>query len=263
MPKKNYTFKTWMPLEKNGNSIILKKQIGDKEISFIRGSASNTVLDKQDEIVTTEFINKMKNSALGLNVFYEHNHSIESTVGFIEEISGNEKNFIVDTALESEDDNPFVKMMLKKIDHGIKIGYSIGGRITKARVRYDEDLKKNVKELLDGEIYEVSVTAMPAWNDNWVEPIIKSMADFFEDSENKTEKVLDEIDAVSKLKRMLYDYFYSLQEAIYNIMLSEELSPSDKRNKINQVSQEFAGKIEELSNQIELLLNEINTQMNN
>ena len=268
-------FKALIPLnQKNGHTEIIEKELGGVKTKYLRGIATNTQIDKEDERMSKSFIDKIKSTVQGLNVFAEHEHSIEKTVGYIDEVIDDGDNVIVDTALEDEDNNSIVKSILNKIKHGTKIGYSIGGKITKATKYFDETLKKTITQIEDGEIYEVSLTAMPAGVGTWTVPIRKSLNDLFtqpeiqeqlktkeqesdttddsnaEDIVKKFIKALDEMVQTNKIKDEMWDIFYAFRETLYSIIESTELTPVQKKEKILSISTEFAGKIEELASTI-------------
>lgn len=258
-------FKAFIPMsEQNGKTSVIEKiNSGGLKQKFLIGVATNTQIDKEDERMTKNFINKIRFGCKGLNVFVEHEHSIEKTIGFIEDVGGDEDNLELSVALESEENNSLVKTILSKIDHGTKIGFSIGGKILKAKKVFDTVLNKWINEIDDGEIYEVSVTAIPAGNGTWASVIQKSAKELMKTKEvvaqfneglQKTlaednltiSKVLDEMIEGDKMRSKLYDFFYAFKQAIYNIMESER-TPEQKKETIMAVSEEFARKIEELS----------------
>lgn len=106
-------FKALIPLnQKDGHIEILEKKAGDKTIKYLRGIATNTQVDKEDERMSKSFVDKIKQQILGLNVFVEHEHSIEKTVGYVDEVIDDGDNVIVDTALEDESENELVKKQI-------------------------------------------------------------------------------------------------------------------------------------------------------
>jgi len=281
-------FKALIPLnQKNGHIEIFEKEISNGvKVKYLRGTATNTQIDKEDERMSKAFVDKIKSTVQGLNVFAEHEHSIEKTVGYIDEVIDDGDAVVVDTALENEDDNPLVKSILNKIKHGTKIGYSIGGRITKASKYFDEQLKKTITEIEDGEIYEVSLTAMPAGVDTWTVPIRKSLSDLFTQPEiqeqlkketdsttttdvdsvddnlvKKFTKTLDEMVQTNKVKDEMWDIFYAFRETLYSIVESSDLTPTQKKEKILGVANEFAVKIEQLASEIAELTATIEEQL--
>jgi HK97 family phage prohead protease len=282
-------FKALIPLnQKDGHIEIFEKEIGNGlKVKYLRGTATNTQIDKEDERMSKAFVDKIKSTVQGLNVFAEHEHSIEKTVGYIDEVIDEGDSVVVDTALENENDNPLVKSILNKIKHGTKIGYSIGGRITKASKYFDEQLKKTITEIEDGEIYEVSLTAMPAGVDTWTVPIKKSLSDLFTQPEiqeqlqketdtakpttkaesvddnlvKKFTKALDEMVQTNKVKDEMWDIFYAFRESLYSIVETSELTPTQKKEKILGVANEFAVKIEELATEMAELTATIEAQL--
>jgi phage head maturation protease len=272
-------FKAFIPLTvKNGKVEIIEKSMGDgKMCKYLSGVASNTMVDKEDDRMSKAFIAKMKNQMMGLNVFSEHEHSIDKTVGFIDAVSGDDDNVVVDTALESEEDNEIVKSVLKKIAHGTKIGYSIGGRITKAVKSWDESLKKTVNEIMDGEIYEVSLTALPAGNGTWCMPIQKSLKEMLKamnedkpftiektvkiETAEELTKTLTEMVESDSVNNEIYDLFWAFRSAVHSITFNDDLTPEDKSTKIMAVSAEFAAKIEELSGKLAALMETISENL--
>lgn len=253
-------FKSFIPLSTEDNKTkIFTKEIGGKTVKYLRGIATNTLVDKENERMSKQFIDKIKQTVLGLNVFSEHTHTIDKTLGFVDEVTGDDDSVIIDTALEDDNENVIVKSILNKINHGTKIGYSIGGRILKAKKVYDDTLKKFINEIEDGEIYEVSLTALPAGVGTWVEPIQKSLGEFLKDNVVEPEpdeikkqftKALDEMLQENKVRDEIWEMFYAFREMVYMIVSNTEMTPEQKKLAINKVSEEFGNKIEILSAQI-------------
>ena len=129
---------------------------------FLKGAGTNTIPDKEDEHPSVAFIEKSKSNVLGLNVFLDHDHKVKDTVGFISEVGGNIGELILTTALENPEINKNVKMVLEKIDHGTKIAYSIGGKVTKASEYYHKDLKRKIVKFDEGFITELTLTPYAA-----------------------------------------------------------------------------------------------------
>lgn len=276
-------FKALIPLnQKDGHIEILEKKVGDKTVKFLRGVATNTQVDKEDERMSKSFVDKIKKQILGLNVFVEHEHSIDKTVGYVEEVIDDGDNVVVDTALESEDENPLVKSIVNKLKHGTKIGYSIGGRISKAKKVWDDFAKKTITEIEDGDIFELTLTALPAGVGTWTTPIRKSLKDLFDQQEIKDQlkdndestteisdedfvkkftKALDEMVQANELQNDMWDIFYSFRQAIYSILESTELNPTQKKEKIMALSNEFAVKVEQFASKIAELMTAIEEQL--
>jgi len=267
----NGFFKAYIPLKKgeDGKIAIFTKKVGDKTVKFLRGEATNTKVDKADERVNKSFILKMKDSILGVNVFAEHEHHLEKTLGFIEGVGNeSEDSLILDTALEDADDNELVKKIVNKIEHGTKLFYSIAGKVTKAVKKFDKGAGKVIKDLLDGEIYEVSITALPEGNVDFLRPIMKSMNDFLEEyghndgiDDEELQKTLTEMVASKEVDRKIWDLFYAFRESIYKITNDNDLKPKDKKNKIMKLAKEYASGIENLSSELAKLTETIENEL--
>jgi len=233
-------FKVFIPFDQeNGMAKILEKEVDGKVKKFLHGIASNTTVDREDERISKQFIKKMQQTALGLTVFSEHEHKIEKTIGYIDDTGGDEDNFEILTALEPEfepENNPtgneVVTNILNKLDHGIKLGYSVGGKVTKAHKVFDEKAQRDVRELVDGDVYEVSVTAMPSAYGTWVTPIIKSMNEFI-DEDVEVDEIEEEVEEEASEKPTLEKDFV-LSWAITNGKDTEAVKKAieQKRNEL-------------------------------
>jgi len=284
-------FKAWIPLEYEGGTLkIVEKEVtlakGADPVTrkFLSGVASNTQIDKEDERVSANFIKKMRETAIGLNVFLEHEHTLDKTLGTVSASGGDENNFTAETMLEPEEDNEHVAKVLRKSANGIKLGYSIGGRVTHLTKGVEDG--KNFVNLEDGDLFELSITPMPAGNGTWVQTIAKSMKELvkeYEEHENKDKldekseshvtekgiaelatsltellttpnldssdfsKALEEMVQVDEIRDQMFDFWWAFREAIHFITFNEDLTPDQKGDKIQAYAQEFADKIVELT----------------
>lgn len=301
-------FKTWIPLDYDKSGIkIVEKEVeiegGEKvKRKFLHGVASNTEIDKEDERVSPEFIKKMQNMAVGLNVFLEHDHSLDKTLGTISASGGDDNNFWAETLLEPEEDNENVVKVLKKSKNGIRLGYSIGGRIKK--VSLGKDNEQEFLQLDDGDLFEVSVTPMPAGNGTWVTPISKSMKELFKEyrdkekeasdsaaketmkeqvsesnnelaqqlvkiftdpnlNQNEVSKQLEEMIQVEEMRDQMYDLWWVFRDAMHFITFNDDLTPEQKGDKIRAIAGEFAEKIVALSSSIATLVVTIDEALTN
>jgi hypothetical protein len=270
-------FKAYVPLETgvDGKVKIFEKSVkdGDEErkVKFLRGEASNTKIDKALERVSPQFIKKMRDTVKGRNVFVEHEHHLLKTVGFVDETDGNNDSFIATTALEPEDDNLLVKALLSKIKHGTKLFYSIAGKITKATKQFVEDVNAEVTELIDGEVYELSFTALPEGNVGFVEPIMKSFKELLKNKNltndeiitltEKTMKTLDEMVQRSGIEEDLSNLFWSFRSAVSRITYDSDLTPAKKKDKIISLSEEYGQKVEKLATEVAELTEEIESEL--
>jgi hypothetical protein len=296
-------FKAFIPLVQKNGTFVIEKSNGDGQPNsyYLVGEASNTKIDKADDRMSKNFIKSMRKQMIGLNVFAEHEHDIEKTLGYVSNTDGNDDMVVVETALENPLENTLVDKILKKINHGTKIFYSVAGKITKAYKKVDETINKTVREIEDGIIYEVSLTALPEGDVSFVAPIMKSFDLFMKDSdandpdededetdetdeefendpdEDETDEefeddIIEDVSKISKaLKEMIqsndineqiYNMFYAFRSAIYDITNNSDLTPEEKKNKIMSLAGEYAEQIEMLSSELATLAQTIDEQLN-
>ena len=246
-------------LDSSGKPDIIEKTIGEgQKGKFIVGEASNHSVDKVNDRIGKAFLKKMADTVKGLNVFVEHEHHIDKTIGYISETSmPSDESVVVETALEDEKENALVKSIMNKMKHGTRLFYSVGGRVTKIAKTFVKDLNKTINEVVDGEIFEISLTALPEGNVGFVNAITKSMSEFLKSVdegstvENATEehiiKTLDEMVQSSGIKEELHDMFWAFRDAVGQITHNTDLTPEQKKDKIISLSSEYAGKVETLS----------------
>jgi len=142
---------------------FIEKSVGGEKKHFLKGVASGNWLDREDDIVMPPFIQKMREVAKGLPVFTDHVRTDENMIGSVVELESDDADvFDPITELEPPNENQIVKRLQKRMAKGISYGYSIGGKITKAVKVWDETLQKFVRQIIDGDIYEVSVVPVPA-----------------------------------------------------------------------------------------------------
>ena len=202
--KKDGYFKIFIPFDSKDGTFIIKATDDNKK--YLKGVASATIVDREDDKVESSFIKKMHQNAMGLPVFLDHKHDSEHLVGTIVKTEGDDDYFIPTTQLEDEwsSDDPTgnieVNRLLKRLDSGLKLGYSIGGKITSAVKHWNNKLNKFVRHILDGEIMEVSVTPIAALQGSDVSlTFVKNLnddmfADFDEEIDEDLSNILKEID---------------------------------------------------------------------
>jgi hypothetical protein len=246
---------------------IRKAKRGGKAIYYIEGKASDTSIDLEDDRMGPEFIKTMQETAVGLNIYVDHDHSLDKTVGVIVEAGGDEDNFLIKARLEDPEKNEDVAKLISKSDTGINIGFSIGGRILKAVKAFDELLGRSVRSIVKGILAEVSVTTMPA-NVNALGAelsMAKSLSKALDDLENEgvfdTEyeeivKILEEVFEMDQVRRALGNLTWSFIDLNLDIVHSSDLTPDQKKEKILQVAGEFADVVASLSTQLADLIAE-------
>jgi len=189
--KFNKSFKCFMPIAteegSNRTKLTIEKSADGKGIKnvWLEGTASNTKVDREMERMTSSFVQKMASTAQGLTVFNDHKHDLDNAIGHIVESGGDENEFNIKVKLEHPDNNQIVKSIISKIDAGIRLGFSIYGSVYEAERAYDKALEREIYEISDGELEEVSVTPFPAAYDTWASAIVKSLKKGKDDSDNK------------------------------------------------------------------------------
>jgi len=179
--------------------------------------------------------------------------------------------------------------VLKKAANGIRLGYSIGGRATEISKGVDTDTGKQFVELVDGDLFELSVTPMPAGEGTWVTSIAKSMNEVVKEFEakqmesdvkkvisselkslitknlNQTDfsKALEEMVQVDEIRDKMFDFWWAFRDAMHFITFNDDLSPEDKGDKIVALANEFATKIVELTSTMADLIETIDEAITN
>lgn len=186
----NNKFEAFIPLniEKSLNgedSFILEKVEGDKKTYYVEGVASTTDIDYDDERMSEGFIKTMQEEAVGLPLFINKHRPdhIDETIGVIVKSGGNSKTFKISAKLENPENNELVKKFINKSKSlGLSYGFSVGGRVTKAFREYNEQLKKDVIVLAEGQLHHVLLTNQPANKNTFARAVAKSLkGDVIED----------------------------------------------------------------------------------
>lgn len=153
--KTSNEFKLYSRLTNKSVSQITKTDddaIDDSERILLTGVASTTSRDLQDEIVSSEAIQSMKDQALNLNIHGDHWYGLEDVIGAIKDVNADDDILSI-KFLITKRHTPAVKDLLET---GVNLGLSIGGYVT------DYDNNNNIIKAI--ELREISLTAMPA---NW------------------------------------------------------------------------------------------------
>ena len=132
---------------------------------YIEGVASTTDVDRDTERMSEKALYKMQRDILeqGVNLFGDHEHGWESTLGVIKssKIDGSNKLWI-QVLLDDPVVNPKVNALLSKLNRGFHLGFSVGGNVTETKKEFDKALHKDVTIIDDLELYEVSLVGIPA-----------------------------------------------------------------------------------------------------
>lgn len=284
----NGWFTVNIPLVKSQNQFIIEKAkpTGDGKDYFLFGEASNTLVDKTKERVSPEFIKSMRSQANGMTVFAEHKRIITKTLGYISAVGGDENSFTAETALEDPNDNKLVNRIIKKLKHGTHLAYSIGGFIDKVTKTVD-DTGASIRNLMSGELLEITVTAMPAGNVDWLSAVKKSLSSYqipneggimqannsadpvlFKSLMDKVyelvfQKTLAEMVQTQGLQSQLNEYWWAFRDAIWRIIYdtNSNFTPQQRKDAINNIAGEFSVKVESISSALASLANQIETSL--
>jgi len=234
---------------------------GEPDHFYIEGKASDTSIDLEDDRMGPDFIKTMQETAVGLNLYVDHDHSLDKTVGVIVESGGDENNFFIKARLEDPANNPHVASIISKSEAGIQIGFSIGGRILKAVKQHAEELGRSVRTIVKGILAEVSVTTMPANPSartsqlSMAKSLHKALDELeeggvFDPDMVELTKILEEIFEMDQVRRALSQLTWSFIDLTIGIVHSDKLTPDQKQDKIIQVSAEFADVVSSLSTRL-------------
>jgi len=147
-----------------------EKSVKGKEKGFyVRGYASTSDIDRQDEVVTREALKKAEKDLMkSTTVFFEHNYS--KPIGKITNAYLDEKGLFIEAYISKT--LPNIRTL---IEEGILNKFSIGGRVTETEPIFDGNLGKEVVKILGIELFEVSLVGVPANNEAAVvDYVIKS-----------------------------------------------------------------------------------------
>ena len=161
-------FNVYIPLEKDyaGDSLL--------------GIASTTSVDKDTEKMSEKALQEMERDIkeLGVNLFENHEHKWENTLGVVHDAQLIDKQLKVKIKLDDPNTNPKIPVLLNKLARGIKLGLSVGGNVTSTKYEYDKSVGKRVKVIDGVKLYEISVVGIPSNSDSFLslgEAISKSV----------------------------------------------------------------------------------------
>jgi len=166
---------------------------------YLRGIASDTLPDKQNQRFRKQFIESMVESANGMTCFYEHRRDLDNTIGVCKNAEMVDDSLFVSIELENPESNDLVKKLIDKSSQGIKIGLSVSGIVTKSTVEKKDSEGNKVRSskeipvqiLEEGRLDEISAVGLPSNPRGWAAVIMKSFKDGVQDmSEVEMEKDL-------------------------------------------------------------------------
>lgn len=123
------------------------------ELRF-EGVASSTCLDRQHERMTANAIRKMATQA-GLDLLPSHRAGPLEELGTVEQAWVDSESFRVAGRLDRS--NPQAQRLFDRVTGGRRYGLSVGGRVTKAFWRHDDEAGRQVRHIDDVELDHVAI----------------------------------------------------------------------------------------------------------
>lgn len=147
---------------------IIEKSGDSGKSYFVQGIGSTIEKDRQGERLSEKALARLEEIATTkrIPVFSQHDHSWESTMGYISKSEARNGEWVVDIALEDPSYNEKTMKLIKKKQHGTPIGLSIGGRVLHDYIDKDNDSMTRVID--DLELLELSIVGIPANQDGSV-----------------------------------------------------------------------------------------------
>lgn len=147
------------------NSITLMDTAGNMVSDvYIDGIASTIDVDRDTERMSEKALLKMKTEILDhpVNIFGNHEHEWENTLGVIKQADVTDRKFIVKFLLDDANTNSKIPALLNKLKKGISLGLSVGGKVLETKEEFRKDLGKKVTIIDDLELYEISIVGIPS-----------------------------------------------------------------------------------------------------
>lgn len=137
---------------------------------IISGVASSTNVDHDSERMSLNALQQMANkiNSDGVPLRIEHQKSDEAIVGEVISAEVDSRNRLLIKA-KVKKTNPAGIMLHTALKGGLKMGFSVGGRVKRAFRELAEGAGKLVKTFYDIHLDEVSVTPRPANYDSWAD----------------------------------------------------------------------------------------------
>jgi len=146
------SFKMLIPIEKQYDEMTGK-------LAYFGGIASNSDVDRDNERISSSVLQKMaEDLKINSTVFFNHKHD-ELPIGKVVEAwveNNNLKVKIMPSKAKACED------IITQVAEGVLKSFSIGGKVKKAETVYDQKSGRNIKEIKDLDLYEVSVVGVPA-----------------------------------------------------------------------------------------------------
>ena len=140
-----------MALDKNDIAKRIAKEVKDKYFVNLGIGIPTLVANYVRHDISVEF--QSENGVLGMGPFpFEGEEDADLINDHIN----------VKIGLDDPQTNPKIPALLNKLKKGIKLGLSVGGKITASRDEFNKELNKKIKVIDGVKLYEISVVGIPS-----------------------------------------------------------------------------------------------------
>lgn len=151
---------------------------GSDKRFFLGGVASSTVEDRHGDRILSSAQVEMLDAARKLTMWLNHSYVVpEDILGTCQdsELSTEGEIIDLDIKLEVYKDNPRAMASWEAVNKGIKLGFSIGGRVLDFDWRDEDDVWNWSMDIKSIDLYEISLVGIPANPRAYVEDMAKSI----------------------------------------------------------------------------------------
>ncbi|KKK86698.1 hypothetical protein LCGC14_2760660, partial [marine sediment metagenome] len=141
-------FRFYLPIEKGAfpsgsyEKIVETTGSGETRTRYkIKGIASTTTLDRDNEIVSKLCLKKMEKqiNSKKLPIFSNHSHDWEDMLAYTNSAVANEKQLEMNILTAYVETHPKVLQLIGDIDAGLPLALSIGGKVLDSRPHKNKD----------------------------------------------------------------------------------------------------------------------------
>tara|TARA_R100000008_G_scaffold84030_1_gene70485 strand:- start:956 stop:2362 length:1407 start_codon:yes stop_codon:yes gene_type:complete len=212
----------------------------------LKGIATDSLPDKQNQRFAKGFIDSMVESAIGMTCFFEHKRDLDNSIGVCKDavIEGDDSTMHVTIDLEDPNENDLVAKIIRKSEQGVKIGLSVSGVVTKSSIEksMDEDGKdkkesSGIQILEEGRLDEISAVGLPCNPRGWASVIMKSFKQGVNEMSDVQEFAKETWDKLSEEeKKKAYDLLVGQAEKSVDDVEEEEGEETEKAEGDDMIS---------------------------
>jgi HK97 family phage prohead protease len=145
---------------------------------FLEGTASSTIEDRHGDSILSSAQFQMLEAARNLTMWLNHSYVVpEDILGTCKESTLEAAGDLLDLKIKLEvyPDNPRAMASYKAVDKGIKLGFSIGGKVLDFEWKDTEDIWSLAMDIISIDLFEISLVGIPANPRAYVEEMAKSV----------------------------------------------------------------------------------------